>query len=160
MSEKVRFWQYVAPMMDDRGCWEWAGYRDKDGYGQFTPVHNKPVRAHRYSYEVINWKIPRGLLVCHRCDNPSCVSPSHLFLGTHKDNKLDSISKRRHFDVAKNAQVRATEITHCKHGHPLDRIFNRSNGGTQRGCGTCKRDSTRRRRERIRFSSSAKSEHD
>lgn len=76
------------------GCWHWIGSIDVNGYGRIGSNH-KTIKAHRLSYEVNIGKIPNGLLVCHRCDNPPCVNPNHLFLGTIKDNNDDKISKGR-----------------------------------------------------------------
>ena len=91
-----RFW----PKVDVRGpdeCWpwratQWRGY-GKIGIGGATGTD---VRAHRVSWEIHNGPIPAGMLVCHRCDAPSCVNPAHLFLGTQRDNMADMLAKGRH----------------------------------------------------------------
>lgn len=76
-------------------CWEWEGQRlIHGGYGTLM-VNRKIVRAHRFSYEVFNGPIPHGLLVRHRCDNPPCVNPEHLELGTHQDNTDDKMRRGR-----------------------------------------------------------------
>ena len=77
-------------------CWEWQGYRDKNGYVAIK--HNKiQDRAHRFAYEDAIGPIPEGRnwCVCHHCDNPPCCNPRHLFLGTRKDNTQDMIKKGR-----------------------------------------------------------------
>jgi hypothetical protein len=75
-------------------CWEWTAYCATNGYGSFR-VRNKTILVHRMSYEIANGKIEKGVLVCHKCDNPCCVNPKHLFLGTHKDNADDMVKKGR-----------------------------------------------------------------
>jgi hypothetical protein len=92
-----RFWSKVAKTRD--GCWEWAGGMFNSGYGQFCIRHH-PYLAHRVAYELTYGPIPsgsgyHGTCVCHRCDNKSCVNPSHLFLGTHQDNIRDRVAKGR-----------------------------------------------------------------
>lgn len=73
------------------GCWLWTAGQDKDGYGLMSGWR----RAHRYSYEAHVGPIPSGLMVCHKCDTPSCVNPCHLFTGTAKDNMVDCANKGR-----------------------------------------------------------------
>ncbi len=77
-----------------KGCWEWQLRKDKDGYGIFT-IKSKSKKAHRISYEINKKEIPSGMHVLHKCDNPSCVNPAHLFLGTHQDNMVDMAVKGR-----------------------------------------------------------------
>jgi hypothetical protein len=76
------------------GCWEWNACRFDDGYGRFV-VNAKVVLAHRMSYQIHVGVIPDNLLVLHKCDNPPCVNPEHLFVGTHQDNTDDMIAKGR-----------------------------------------------------------------
>jgi hypothetical protein len=106
-------------------CWIWTGSKGsgKDNYGFFYLHGNrktgqKNVRAHRYSYELHNGKIPDGLLVLHKCDTPSCVNPDHLFLGTNKDNSDDKIRKGR-FLIYGFGRINK-EKTSCKNGHPFN----------------------------------------
>ncbi len=80
-------------------CWLWTFFRDRKGYGRFNTrdAEGKPctVFAHRYSYTAHVGAIPQGMFVCHRCDNPQCVNPAHLFLGTNTDNVRDMDAKGR-----------------------------------------------------------------
>lgn len=80
------------------GCWEWTKARDKDGYG-IIKVNNRQSRAHRASFVEFNGEIPDGLIVRHRCDNPCCINPEHLELGSHKDNTRDAIERGRRSSI-------------------------------------------------------------
>ena len=83
------------------------GSRDGDGYGQVS-INDKMVKVHRFVYELTE-KIPERMCVLHKCDNPSCVNPYHLFIGTHKDNSDDKVKKDRQPKGEKNGNSKLTE---------------------------------------------------
>ena len=88
-----RFWGFATPA---DGCWPWRGARQQQGYGQLRVGRKGPViSAHRLSWELHNGPIPEGLWVLHHCDNPPCVNPDHLFIGTQADNMAYMIAKGR-----------------------------------------------------------------
>ena len=96
-DDSIRFWLNV-----DKGddCWEWTGPRDNNGYGSLrchVDGERKKIGAHRFAWILANGEIPAGLWVLHRCDNPSCVRPDHLFTGTAGDNSRDARDKGRLF---------------------------------------------------------------
>lgn len=111
-----RFWDKV----DKSGaCWTWTACRDACGYGQFyigraAAVRRRTERAHRQAWKLSRGSIPYGLHVLHRCDNPACVNPSHLFLGTHRDNMDDMHAKGRgrkaHGERYPQAKLREQDI--------------------------------------------------
>lgn len=97
----TRFWENVRK---SDGCWEWTAYRTTAksqrhrgavGYGRFMVTWRRVILAHRYSWELHNGLVPDGMVVCHHCDNPACVRPDHLFVGTQKDNIQDMLKKGR-----------------------------------------------------------------
>ena len=79
----------------ESGCWLWTKSLRGNGYGQFTHPDRKQEGAHRVAYRAYRGPIPDGMMVCHRCDVPSCCNPDHLFLGTAKDNAVDMVRKGR-----------------------------------------------------------------
>jgi len=88
-----RFWKKVA-IIPFHECWEWTGFKRDTGYGHIN-IDGFMMRAHRFSWTINYGPIPEGLLVCHKCDNPGCVRPDHLFLGTIQDNMTDKKIKKR-----------------------------------------------------------------
>jgi hypothetical protein len=91
-SLESRFWAKVQKQDGDQ-CWLWTASVDEHGYGEINV--NGTKRAHRIAYELTYGPIPEGLFACHKCDNPQCVRPDHLFLGTMKDNMRDCANKGR-----------------------------------------------------------------
>lgn len=85
------------------GCWNWTGSK-RGNYGSMR-VGGAMQQVHRLSYEVHRGPIPGGICVCHRCDNPVCINPDHLFLGTHCDNMADKVSKSRQSSTLSVADV-------------------------------------------------------
>lgn len=89
---EVRFWNFVDKSGD---CWVWTGGTDKDGYGVFNARTKRYTKAHRFVYRLAYGQIPKGKIICHHCDNPSCVNPEHIYLGTYKTNAQDMARRGR-----------------------------------------------------------------
>lgn len=103
------FWSKVDKSGD---CWMWmASSLKSNGRGQFPNArrYGGSTSPYRFSWQIHFGPIPKGMLICHHCDNPLCVNPQHLFLGTHADNTQDMVSKGRSCKGNRNGQAKATE---------------------------------------------------
>jgi hypothetical protein len=136
-----RFWEKVDkngpthPVLRTQ-CWLWTAKRLPRGYGEIAINGKDRARTHRVSWEMHFGAIPERRWVLHRCDNPSCVRPDHLFLGTHLDNMADMRAKGR------GTYPNRTK-THCKRGHEYTPENTRIGAKGNRCCITCERAKTR-----------------
>lgn len=137
-SFEQRFWSKVERRGAD-DCWPWLAGTNQLGYGRISTTRAAgPILAHRASYELANGTMPAGLIVCHRCDNPRCVNPAHLYAGTNAQNTDDMVKRGRH---------RAAAITACPNGHPYVPGSYYQYGGRQcRACSLARAAEQRRRR--------------
>jgi hypothetical protein len=142
---EVRFWSKVAKGPD---CWDWVGARTAPGWhGRFavdgTRAGRTMVMAHRYSWELAYGPIPAGLSVLHSCDNPGCVRPGHLMVGTQRANIGDASRKGR---------MKHVIATQCKRGHLFEGNTYIHPSTKRRMCHTCHVDRARRWHEGQRAS--------
>ena len=104
---KERLWGKINILGPD-DCWEWKAYCNEDGYGTIQCEY-KSIKVHRLVWELENGLIPEGMDVLHRCDNPPCCNPNHLFLGTRGDNNRDRARKGRSAIGEKSGRAVLTE---------------------------------------------------
>lgn len=109
-----RFWSKVN-IGKESDCWEWHAAVSHNGYGQCT-VDGESIRAHRFSYILAHGDIPAGMNVCRKCDNPRCVNPAHLWVGTQADNIRDRQRKGRSKNIGRAGRnaLAATQVAEIR----------------------------------------------
>jgi len=118
-SVETRFWEKVQ-VGDSSQCWEWQAHIGNGGYGRFNYTSTKGKRfiadTHRVAYELTFGEIPAGMCVCHKCDNPRCCNPAHLFIGTVQDNINDKVTKGRQSRGIKhtNSKLAPTQVVQIR----------------------------------------------
>ena len=121
----IPFWERKT--IQPNGCWEWVGSKRRYGYGQVYYKGKPGVKAHKVAWELTYGPIPKGLCVLHKCDNPSCINPGHLLLGTQLDNIKDMTVKGRWNVNGPRGRTKRTAECHPdkpNHSHGLCKICN------------------------------------
>lgn len=138
MDDIDKFWSYVDRSEGPLACWPWTRSRSAQGYGQLYPHRAGPVRRKVYAHRWILGYL-RGLPLvgqpvgaedgCHRCDNPPCCNPAHLYIGTRRQNVADAVARTRLWMLKR---------TSCPQGHPYDATNTYLNPAGSRKCRTCR----------------------
>lgn len=124
-DHQKNFWSKV---LKTKRCWVWTAHKKKNGYGQFY-IKRQSVYAHRYSWVISNGSVPENKSVLHKCDNPNCVRPSHLFVVSQRENMLDAVKKGR---------IKKKKFgDFCSNGHKLSRASTRLVGNKRIVCRLC-----------------------
>lgn len=122
ITPEQRFWSKVDRSGGPDACWNWIGYINKHGYGS-VKWRGKCCLAHRTAYEIANGPIPEGKCVLHKCDNPPCCNPAHLFAGTKQENAQDAISKGRFVFITSDVSRGKRRLTYADYAN-IVRQFN------------------------------------
>lgn len=120
-TDRERFWSKVAILSTDQ-CWLWKAGLTSGGYGFFNVGKYNQYRSHRLAYYFTHGEDPGKLMVCHRCDNPPCCNPYHLFLGTHQDNVADRVLKGRTACGERNGSRKHPESISRGSARPLAKL--------------------------------------
>jgi hypothetical protein len=137
--------RFFEKVVKTDGCWVWLGSKGRRGYGALHVIVNgvrQMMGAHRISWTIHNGPIPAGLFVCHKCDNPQCTNPDHLFLGDGRDNMRDCAAKGRVTNIG------MSRLTHCRHGHKFTPENTRITTLGHRRCIACEKDTNHRHKEK------------
>lgn len=148
-----RFENYTV-LNSTTGCWEFKGNKDKDGYGKLRIGAGRRIRTHRLILMLNGVDVPDNMFVCHKCDNPCCVNPSHLYVGTNSENQKENYEKGRH-NVDHGSINGNRNKNKCKRGHeftPKNTALAKKDGKVVgRVCRACRRIYDQRRRASLTY---------
>lgn len=146
-SSAKRFWAKVNAGADNE-CWLWTASTFKFGHGAFW-FNGKVWGAHQFSYLLHNQDYDEKKFVCHTCDVPQCVNPSHLYLGDHESNMQDMVERgRANGGNRGGGERRPTFYTHCPHGHLWTKENTYLEAGKYKRCKICRAASARKSRNK------------
>ncbi len=141
------FDRLLSHIVKKDGCWKWNGYKDPGGYGRLM-MPGGPIRAHRLSYIFHCGPIPCGKYVLHRCDNPECTNPDHLYVGSHADNMADKVSRGRAYtgshagELHGMSKLKETDVRMIRASAEPNPVLARKFGVTPSAIGLIKRRKT------------------